>query len=140
MLSRSVWLLVCLVLLTGCGSTEGPFAPVSGVVLLNGKPLADASVSLTPVVSDKATYGPGSHGITDATGRFTLKVSTHNAKGALVGKHTVRISLADAPKGDPGGAHLTKELLPARYNSKSELVFEVPRSGTSEARFELKRP
>jgi hypothetical protein len=140
MLARSGWLVVLLVSLAGCGSKEGQFAPVSGVVLLNGKPLADASVTFTPVVTDKATYGPGSHARTDANGQFTLQVSTTTVKGALVGKHAVRISLAEVPKGDPGGAHLTKELLPARYNSKSELTFEVPPGGTNAVRLELKRP
>jgi hypothetical protein len=140
MFSRFGWLLVVLVLLAGCGNKEGPFAPVSGVVLLNGKPLADASVSFTPVVTEQTAYGPGSHAITDAQGRFTLKVSSANRTGALVGKHTVRISLGDAPKGDPGGAHLTKELLPPRYNSKSELTFEVLPDGTQEAKFELTKP
>jgi hypothetical protein len=140
MSSRFGWLFVFLVPLAGCGNKEGPFAPVSGVVLLNGKPLADASVSFTPVVTEKTSYGPGSHAITDAQGRFTLKVSSANGTGALVGRHTVRISLADTPKGDPGGSHLTKELLPARYNSKSELTFEVPSDGTWDARFELTKP
>jgi hypothetical protein len=140
MLSRFGWLLVFLVPLAGCGNQEGRFAPVSGVVLLNGKPLADASVSFTPVATEQTSYGPGSHALTDAQGRFTLKVASSNRSGALVGKHTVRLSLADTPKGDPGGAHLTKELLPARYNSKSELTFEVPPDGTQEAKFELTRP
>lgn len=137
MARRSGWLLVAGLLLVGCGGGD-QFAPVSGVVHLSGKPLAGASVSFEPVLSDKATYGPGSHAITDAEGRFKLKVSTQNRSGALIGKHTVRISLGDAPKGDPGGAHLTRELLPARYNSKSELTFDVAPGGTSAANFDLK--
>ena len=128
--------MACL-LLAGCGG-KSPFAPVAGVVRLNGKPLAGAAVSFEPVISDKATYGPGSFAITDGDGRFQLKVSAEKKSGALIGKHTVRISLPDSPKGDPGGAHLTRELLPARYNSKSELAFNVPAEGTQTADFELK--
>jgi hypothetical protein len=110
------------------------------VVYLNNKPLANATVTFTPVISDKGTFGPGSHAITDTNGRFTLQVSTTRAEGALVGKHTVRISLEEIPKGDPGGAHLTKELLPARYNRDSKMTFEVPPAGNQNAKFELTRP
>lgn len=136
----SRWSFVSCLLLVGCGGDGGQFAPVSGVVRLDSKPLAGASVSFEPVLSDKSTYGPGSHGITGSDGRFTLRVGTENIDGAMIGKHTVRISLGDAPKGDPGGAHLTKELLPARYNSGSQLTFDVPPNGTTNADFDLKKP
>jgi hypothetical protein len=137
---RSASLLLGLGLFVGCTGGGGKFAPVSGSVRLNGKPLAGASVGFEPVVADKATYGPGSHALTDAEGRYTLKVTAENITGALVGKHTVRISLGDAPKDDPTGVHLTRELLPARYNSRSELSFEVPSGGSDAANFDLKRP
>src|SRR5262245_46077525 len=94
----SLYLLVCL--LPGCGRTQ--FAPVSGVVRLNGQPLVGASVSFEPILGDKTTYGPGSHGLTDANGQYKLRVSTQDIHGAMVGKHTVRISLEDAPKANPG--------------------------------------
>jgi hypothetical protein len=134
---RYGWLLVALVLAAGCGG--GKFAPVSGIIRLNGQPLAGASVSFEPVITDKTTYGPGSHGITDANGQYKLRVSTPNVDGALIGKHTVRISRGETPKGDPGGAHLTKELLPARYNSQTDLSFDVLPEGSTSANFDLKK-
>jgi hypothetical protein len=141
-LSSAVTLSPCLLVwvLAGCAGEGDQFAPVSGVVRLNDKPLAGASVSFEPVLREKATYGPGSHALTDGNGQFKLTVSAKNIQGAMIGKHTVRISLGDTPKGDPGGAHLTRELLPARYNSKSELAFEVPPGGTDAANFDLKNP
>ena len=92
------------------------------------------------MLSDQATYGPGSHAITGSDGRFTLRVGVEDIDGAMVGKHTVRISLPDKPAGDPGGAYLTRELLPARYNSTSALTFDVPADGTTDAVFDLKKP
>jgi hypothetical protein len=129
-----------LVAVGGCSRESGQFAPVSGVVHLNGKPLAGASVSFEPMLADKATYGPGSHAITGSDGRFALRAGVEDIDGALVGKHTVRISLADKPTGDPGGAYLTRELLPARYNSSSQLTFDVPPGGKTDAAFDLKKP
>ena len=140
MARRCGWLPLVLVVLTGCSGGKDRIAPVSGVVRLNGKPLAGASVFFEPIPSDKETYGPGAHAITDAEGRFTLMVAAEKTRGAVIGKNTVRISLGDAPKGDPGGAHLTRELLPARYNSKSELTFDVPPGGSDAANFDLKKP
>ena len=59
------------VLALGCGGSEsGKYAAVSGQVILNGSPLADATVSFQP----DSTIGRGSSGKTDAQGKYSLTV------------------------------------------------------------------
>jgi hypothetical protein len=131
--------LVLLLLLAGCG---GPYhtAPVSGRVTLNGQPLAKASVSFQPVaVQGKLEPGPGSGAFTDADGRYTLRLISPDTPGAVVGKHKVRINLV--PETNPNDDKpRPRPQLPARYNGKTELEFDVPSGGTRSADFNLTTP
>src|SRR5262249_4395663 len=88
-----------LVLTLGCGG--GPkFVPVSGVVTLNNRPLANALVSFQPIAKEGSIIaGPGSQGKTNEKGEFTLTAST-GEPGAVVGKHEVRISLLNQEVGE----------------------------------------
>src|SRR6185369_10317424 len=111
-----------LLTLAGCGS--GQFAPVSGTVTLDGKPLANAAVNFQPVESKDS--GLASAGKTDASGRYSLRVVMNNASGAVVGKHRVSISTLqeeDPTKDLPPGKQRPKDPIPARYNTKTELTF-----------------
>jgi len=122
-----------LLLLAGCGTK---YAPVSGMVTLDGVPLADASVTFQPVADKGIEAGTGSYGHTDAQGRYTLKTVLGDRAGAVPGKHMVRISRYQAdPGGNPdvGG----REILPARYNLDTTLTAEVPRAGLPNADFKL---
>src|SRR5437773_4075322 len=79
-------------LVAGCGGDGPKLTPVSGVVKVDGKPYPNAMVSFQPTGGkDPMNPGKGSMGITDAQGRFTL-VYGGSENGAVVGKHTVRIS------------------------------------------------
>jgi hypothetical protein len=74
----------------GCGPKQ-QFAEVSGVVLLNGKPMPDALVEFLPD-QEKGTRGPMSMGTTSAGGRFRLVSSDSDRRGgAVVGFHRVLI-------------------------------------------------
>jgi hypothetical protein len=145
---RVKWLMGGLILLAlGCGGSK-KLAPVSGVVTLDGKPLAGAYVSFEPAENDN---GPNkapttSAGTTDENGAYSLKAVT-GEKGALAGKHTVRISLPTALKPqDPDtdarprsrAGPTEEEKLPVRYNGKSELTCLVPPEGKTDANFDLK--
>jgi hypothetical protein len=138
---RARLLLGCvLVAVAGCGTSK--FVPVSGKVTLDGKPLAGATVSFEPVTEPGTTpLPPGSLGKTDQNGNFTLQ-ATSGENGALVGKHRVVISLiGEQATGDErrrGGG--VAEKLPRKYNADSELTFDVPPGGTSEAVFTLTSP
>jgi hypothetical protein len=62
---------------------------VSGVVLLDGKPMPDAIVQFIPE-PDKNTEGSTSSGKTDGEGRFRLRSEDKYARdGAVVGFHRV---------------------------------------------------
>ena len=127
-------------LIAGCGD-EYPLAPVSGTITLNGKPLADAHVSFEPMGKGKdLKAGPGSYCRTDQDGRFTLK-TLHGDDGAVVGEHRVLIRAIRAGTNRNGQFLVGRpEIVPARYNSKSELTFDVPSDGTDAADFRLTSP
>jgi hypothetical protein len=118
----------------GCG---GSTASVSGVVTLDGKALEGASVSFTPAGGDPNKVG-GSYGKTDAQGRYRLKTVVGDANGAVIGKHKVTISLYKENEKNPDGAG-GKEIVPAKYNVKTDLTYDVPSGGTDKADFPLTR-
>jgi hypothetical protein len=68
----------------GCGG-RGTL-PCSGVVTLDGKPLADAAVAFLP-----KSGGPPATGRTDAEGRFTL-TTPPDSPGALPGDYAVTVA------------------------------------------------
>jgi hypothetical protein len=119
----------------GCGA-GGKFAKVSGRVTLDGAPLAGAIVIFQPLNPDPTHPLPGSHGLTDADGNYTLQVDLQATSGAAVGTHRVAISKTQARAGSGEGQ--PRDSIPARYNSASELTCEVPAGGTDRAHFELK--
>jgi hypothetical protein len=143
MMRARLLLLVFFVAVLGCSSKK--LAPVSGRVTLNGKPLANATVSFQPIAEGKSPdAGAGSTGKTDEDGRFTLKTST-GQEGAVVGKHRVRISALETQVGDsderaPRGGWPQGDKVPKRYNSESNETFDVLRGGTDKADFPLKSP
>ena len=122
----------------GCSGSER-IVPVSGVVTLDGEPLADAVVGFEPIATEgEIEAGMGSYARTDAKGRFSLRSLTKE-EGALVGMHRVSVSTVvckEGPNGEMQG--LTKERVPARYNNDTRLTFEVPAGGTDQADLDLK--
>ena len=77
-----------LLALTACIS-QPPLVEVTGVVLLDGKPMPDALVQFLPD-PDQGTRGPRGSGVTDADGRFKLVCDNERA-GAVVGVHRVLV-------------------------------------------------
>lgn len=83
-ISRSILLTLLAVIVIGCGG--GPqLLPVSGVVTLDGQPVADAGVLFVP-----ADSGPTTSGTTDAAGRFRL--TTANRSGTLAGRYHIAVN------------------------------------------------
>jgi hypothetical protein len=140
MLLRRLPVLAALALLSaGCGSQPYRTARVSGRVTLNGSPLADAAVTFQPVPVKGDSPGPGSGGVTDAEGRYTLTVVGKTTRGAVVGKHKVRITMFQKDDSADDRPKRVKRL-PAKYNAKTELECEVPAGGTDSADFKLTTP
>jgi hypothetical protein len=136
---RSCFVGLVSLLLAGCGGDK--IAPVSGVVTLDGVPLANATVNFQPMSEgDRVDPGPGSSGKTDAEGRYRLKVIGKNTRGAVIGKHRVRIT---AYQGEPLPAtndrapQYPPQVVPKRYNTDTELIREVKSGGTDKEDFEL---
>ena len=124
----------------GCGS--GKFAPVSGTVTMNGKPLAGALVMFSPIAKEGSIdAGYGSGGKTNEKGEYTL-TSVTGRTGAVVGKHRVSVSLMgqSTGTGDEWRPGTLVNQIPVRYNGKTELTYEVPAGGTDKADFALKSP
>ncbi|WDI41043.1 carboxypeptidase regulatory-like domain-containing protein [Bremerella sp. P1] len=123
--SRGLSLLgmLAVVLVLGC-QQNGNLGDVSGVVSLDGTPLADVVVSFTPKTGGRASIGQ-----TDAEGKYRLIFSTTEL-GAQLGEHRVEILPADdeAPN---------MRVIPKKYQINSPLSAHVE-SGVNQIDFELK--
>lgn len=137
--SKFLFLLLLTLTLAGCES-GAPTAKVEGIVTLDGKPLADIRVLFQPENKSSESAGIGSFGLTDAEGKFTLKLSDSQSEGAVVGNHTVTLAdkLSEDPKdSDAGGTGTTpKSRIPLKY-AKDPPKFEVKSGTTNQAKIEL---
>lgn len=98
-------------LAVGCSETNDDLASVTGTVRLNGEPLPDTVIQFSPTGST----GSVSMGITDSSGNYEM-LFTMTQKGASLGENLVRITTSDA------GIDGIKQLIPAKYNTKSEML------------------
>src|SRR5262245_1998728 len=99
---QSRWAIGLALLATwGCSNEPFSVVPVSGRVLLDGKPLADAHLTFQPVGTGSLEAGPGSYAKTNERGEFTLELVGKNRSGAVVGKHRVNITAPLGPAFDP---------------------------------------
>jgi hypothetical protein len=143
---RVSFLLTLAVLLSpalGCGGVNYKFAPVSGQITMDNKPLADATISFYPNAGGDL---PAAKGRTDEQGNYKLQsfANGRSEDGALVGESRVEISInmqnsSHKLLAGPGRPKLVNggEILPARYNKESTLKFTVPPEGTDKADFPL---
>lgn len=122
----------------GCGGSGDGLnrVPVGGVVRLNGEPLANGMVTLTPVDRPE----PVVTGITDDSGRFTID----NADGPVPGPHKVQIwaryetgKLVRDPDDPQQRIPEVAERIPRQYNLESTLVAEIRDGGADDLAFEL---
>lgn len=131
---RNVFILVASVCfaLAGCRS-DYKLVKVSGTVTLDGKPISGIEVRFQPLASgNNVNPGPGSKGITDADGRYTLVVQNTSLRfGAVVGKHMVFLTTAPPPP-DP-----RKDAPPPQLPCYRSQTFEVSSHNTDDADFEL---
>lgn len=160
----------CLLLLGGCQTKKSigtDIVRVSGMVTLDGEPLADANLVFIPFQAsgERDSLAPVSMATTDALGNYSLRI-TEQTEGAVVGWHNVLISKINRPKSaeptlaaKPAGKsndlqdQLLKQIelqrklgrnfqfpgetLPSYYNSDSTLTFQVPLEPTNNANFKL---
>jgi predicted small lipoprotein YifL len=85
-----VVLLTVFPLLCGCGSDRPAVVPVSGQVLIDGQPVADATLQFVPTGSRPA------RATTDAQGRFTA-TTFDDGDGCVPGTHKVVVVAISHP-------------------------------------------
>lgn len=102
-----VFLILPLIVLVGCGKTEVPFVPVSGILKdVDGQPMADIKVTFMPDVRE-GNRGPSSTAETDSAGKFTLRSVDNKREGAVAGKH--RVTLIDMKEERPAQGEEPRE-------------------------------
>jgi hypothetical protein len=129
--SLIVGALVCLALGSGCaGSRDGN---VSGEVTLDGHPLKEGIIRFIPVDGKTPTADAR---IVD--GKFSAKVPTGEKRIEISAPKVVgKIKMIDQP--DAKEVDEVGELIPERYNVKSELTMTVG-SGKQQKTFTLTTP
>ena len=103
-------------------------AKVTGIVTLDGRPLAGVLVQFTP------QDGRGSQGMTNQEGQYELGYVS-DTKGAKIGSHRVKISTPQEDDSDPDAPRVT-EKVPEKYNSETALTAEV-KGGDNQIHFQL---
>ena len=130
--------------IVGCGGgSDGPDThPVTGLVTLDGEPVADATVTFSGGTPQTTSFGKS-----DADGRYTLKTASMQ-NGTVIGTHRVTVTKTERPDAasdpannspgfdetyDPAAASNNqplpedKSLIPEKYAARatSELTAEI---------------
>ena len=119
------------VALTGCGGGSG--AAVGGSVSLDGAPLDEATITFVPASGGQrqAAWAPVTGG----------KYAIESSSGLGTGKFRVEIRAVRSGSGKANANEPTlmtaKDIVPARYNDKSDLSAEI-KPGKNAADFDLK--
>jgi hypothetical protein len=126
-------------LVVGCSGSgdELPREAVSGTVTFDGQLLDNGSISFTPAGGSTGTPG----GDQVKGGKFSIA----RESGLVPGNYNVaiyspeRLTERTKPKQAGGGkpSELPKQLIPAKYNSKSELTAEIKKGGGNDLTFTL---
>ena len=127
--------LLCCLPLIGCGGSANNYKAVSGAVTFQGKPVPEGAIQFCtdakpPVVCGGAMIRDGKyqlprdHGL--APGHYLVRITS-----------TERIDNPDKAKNEMA-PFFTRERIPAKYNSESELKVEVHPDKPTEFNFDLK--
>jgi hypothetical protein len=119
-ITRALATLVLTAFTCGCGSNGPPLGQVKGTVTLDAKPVEGATITFEPVSGGL----PPAYGKTDASGAYELWYG-RGSRGAAVGEAQVRINTFEEARDD--GQKRRPEIIPAKYNVKTELKVEVKR-------------
>lgn len=128
--SRQLWL-VCTVLgllnLNGCGnSNPGGRIPVSGNVTLDGSPLTSGIIEFTPTTGKIGSGGKIAAGKYRITAERGLPPGEYLVRITSLGEGRSTTDIPQAPGLDPNDIHADVERIHSRFNSKSELLINVP--------------
>ena len=131
--ARWYWGLIVLLLVGGCGKSDGRQL-LEGTVTLDGDPLANGSITFRPLAG---TAGPTA-GAEIAEGHFYVK----SEKGTFSGTFRVAITATRLTGKKVMGLDLvmideSEQFIPVRYNRQSELTAEVTEDGPNQFDFAL---
>ena len=142
--NRMPWPYVALLVLVGwslagCGGQQYKLAPVSGRVTLDGNPMENVVVTFQPMAVQAANPnpGPGSNGLTDIDGRYSLKTVEPAKEGAVVAKHCVYLSIRYEDENLEEDLLIPREVVLPRCCRDGSLEFEVAAGGSDRADFDL---
>lgn len=136
-------LVVFAVVIAGCGDSP-KLKEATGVVTMDGKPVADASVIF--VNSDEGGFPATA--TTDAEGKFSLKTYWNASKktlsGAIPGKYRVTVTKSVEPTQEEVDEAMkksrevkTKQLLPVKYSKVGSTPLEHTVTDSGENDFEI---
>jgi hypothetical protein len=148
MVARNQWRSWCRLLFVAVGLTvsgcwgsgdDAPREPVSGIVTLDGNPVADGAIRFSPTGENPSGFVVAG-GDTIKNGRFSISREV----GLVPGTYRVTINAPNARAerskvGNAPGryAQVAKEIIPPKYNARSTLTTDVPKGGVSNLRFDL---
>ena len=117
----------------GCKPSDG-LNDVEGTVTLNGQPLASGHIDMGPMAGQSGT--PVGGDIVD--GKFKLRASEGEMVVSIRSQQTVQLSPEEqtADEKAHGVTERTKELLPQKYNDRSELKTTIVK-GKNTVTFDL---
>jgi len=125
---KGVSALLALVCIAGCDGGSG-LSPVTGTVMLDGQPYANAQVRFVPET------GRPSIGMTDDSGVYSLTY-IRDEKGAAPGSYRVDVTTVHVSMSDTDGGKEPQEKIPTKYNTLTELKAKVE-SGENVIDFDL---
>ncbi|QDT66683.1 carboxypeptidase-like regulatory domain-containing protein [Calycomorphotria hydatis] len=131
-----MWFMFPIMVATGCGQklTKLPLVPVNGTVTMDGQPLANAEVEFSPIeveMIDGYLGGSGANGPTNNKGFYHMHLGS--SRGVQPGRYLVRIH--QIATDEQSGNDI--EMVPAKYNSKSEIEVTITEDGNKDLNFEL---
>jgi hypothetical protein len=109
----------------GCTKPPPPVVAVSGVALLNGKPLDKAQITFFPTLADLSSDYVAT-AVTDDQGRFTLL--TAGKDGVAACEHKVVVTEGPMPKGARGEGDRAQSIATEHYASLKNRPLPKPYS------------
>jgi hypothetical protein len=131
----------------GCsrGLDDLPREPVAGTVTMDGQALPEAVIVFSP--TGDASKGPAAAVVAEVKdGQFAIP----RDEGPIPGSYKISISHAEMKDADSKSKGRKKtpilsrskvigpELIPARYNTQTELTADIPKGGRKDLKFDLK--
>ena len=134
-------ILICVCFSFGCSSKTklSGLVPASGEILLDGAPLSEAVISLSPRSAGGDARAASAQ--SDASGRFTFSTLKSN-DGVFPGEYVVLVSKYEDPPASTEEStkeFTAKSLIPKRYSepSQTDQMLAIPPTGNKAIKIEL---